>query len=246
MVKRYLLTFSYDATNYYGYQRQPKLKTVQQTMEEALTKINNNHKVVLYASSRTDQGVHALKQMAHCDIEVNITPYKLKRAMNSNLPEDIHVSEVKEVNKDFHARYLTIKKQYVYTLNMGIYNPLERNFVNQYGKDLDINKMKEAIKYLIGKHDFTSFVSAEDPKKDKVREIYEATIEQDGQKVFISFVGDGFLKYQVRNMVGTLIEVGSGQREPDDIKKILLATDRQKAGKTAKPEGLCLMNIWYK
>ena len=115
-MKRYFITFAYDATNYYGYQKQPKLKTVQQELESALTSINAGKKVIVHAASRTDRGVHALRQKAHFDIDVNITCYKLKRAMNSNLPEDIHVSEVKEVDNNFHSRYYDTKKEYVYIL----------------------------------------------------------------------------------------------------------------------------------
>lgn len=244
-MKRYLITFSYDATNYYGYQKQNGLNTIQEVMESALTKINNNKKVVLHSTSRTDKGVHALNQKAHLDLDVEITPYKLKRAINSNLPNDIHVIDAEEVDIEFHARYLSKKKEYLYILNMGEYNPIERNYVYQYGRTLDIDKMKEAIKYFVGEYDFTSFISAEEIKENKVRIIYEASIGEDNKKVYFTFIGNGFLKYQVRNMVGTLIEVGSGKRSPEDIKKIIEAKDRKKAGKTAKPEGLYLKNIWF-
>lgn len=244
-MKRYLIAFSYDATNYHGYQKQPHLKTVQQVMEDSLAKINNNQKVVLHASSRTDQGVHAMNQKAHFDFDVDISDYKLKRALNSNLPEDIHVNNVNGVDKNFHARFDAVKKEYQYLINTGEYNPIERNNVYQYGKDLDIGRMMEAIKSFEGTHDFTSFASAEDTKEDKVRTVFETSIDVNNQKITISFVGDGFLKYQVRNMVGTLIEVGNGKREPHEIKNILSSRDRRSAGKTAKPEGLYLMDVWY-
>jgi tRNA pseudouridine38-40 synthase len=244
-MKRYLITYAYDATNYYGYQKQNGLNTVQEVMESALTKINGNKKVVLRSTSRTDKGVHALNQKAHLDLDVEITPYKLKRAMNSNLPNDIHINEAEEVDNDFHARYLSKKKEYLYILNMGEYNPIERNYVYQYGRTLDVDKMREAIKYLVGEYDFTSFISAEEAKENKIRIIYEASIIQEDNKVYFTFIGNGFLKYQVRNMVGTLIEVGNGKRNPNDIKKIIEAKDRRMAGKTAKPEGLYLKNIWF-
>ncbi len=244
-MKRYLISFAYDATNYHGYQKQPKLKTVQEIIENALMKINNNHKVVIHSASRTDKGVHALNQKAHFDLNINISCYKLKRAINSNLPKDIHVNDVKEVDNEFHARYRAIKKEYMYILNMGGYNPIERNYVYQYNKDLDVDKMMEAIKQFIGEHDFTSFVSAEETKEDKIRTICEASIKIKEQKIYFTFIGNGFLKYQVRNMVGTLIEVGNDKRNASDIKKILDFKDRTKAGKTAKPEGLYLINVWY-
>jgi tRNA pseudouridine38-40 synthase len=128
---------------------------------------------------------------------------------------------------------------------MGEYNPLERNYVYQYNRALNVSKMKEAIKYFEGEHDFTSFICAEDLKENNVRTIFDTSISEENNKLSISFIGDGFLKYQVRNMVGTLIEVGNGKRQPQDIKKILEAKDRRLAGKTAKPEGLYLKNVWY-
>jgi tRNA pseudouridine38-40 synthase len=242
---RYLISFAYDATNYYGYQKQPGLKTVQGTIEESLSKINNNKKVILHAASRTDKGVHALNQKAHLDIDVNITCYKLKRAINSNVPEDIHVNDVTLVDNNFHARYMAIKKEYLYILNMGEYNPIERNYVHQYNKLLDIDKINNAIKYFEGEHDYTSFVCAEDIKENNVRIIYEASVKMENNKLYFTFIGTGFLKYQIRNMVGTLIEVGNGKRLPEDIIKILESKDRRKAGKTAKAEGLYLVNVWY-
>jgi tRNA pseudouridine38-40 synthase len=244
-MKRYLITFAYDATNYHGYQKQPGLKTVEQAIEEALTSINNNHKIVIHASSRTDRGVHALNQKAHFDLNVDITCYKLKCAINSKVSNDIHVNSVQEVDKNFHARYDAIKKQYLYIINTGEYNPIERNYVYQYNRELNIDKMREAITHFEGEHDFTSFVCTEDLKKDNVRTIFEASITTKEQKIYFSFVGTGFLKYQIRNMVGTLIEVGNGKRKPTDIDKILVSKDRRKAGKTAKPEGLSLKDVWY-
>jgi tRNA pseudouridine38-40 synthase len=244
-MKRYLISFAYDATNYYGYQKQPGLKTVQGAIEEALTKINNNKKVVLHAASRTDRGVHALNQKAHFDIDVDITCYKLKRAINSNVSDDIHINDVTEVGNDFHARYLATKKEYLYILNIGEYNPIERNYVYQYNKPLNVDKMRDAVKYFVGEHDFTSFVCTEDLKENNVRTIFEASILEENNKLYFTFIGTGFLKYQIRNMIGTLIEIGTGKRLPDDIIKILESKDRRSAGKTAKPEGLYLVDVWY-
>ncbi|HHT38048.1 MAG TPA: tRNA pseudouridine(38-40) synthase TruA [Mollicutes bacterium] len=244
-MKRYLITFAYDATNYHGYQKQPNLKTIQGVIEEALTSINDDEKVIMHAASRTDKGVHALNQKAHFDLKVKITPYKLKRALNSKIPNDIHIKDAEEVESTFHARYLAVKKEYLYILNMDEYNPIERNYVYQYNKELNIEEMKKAIKYFEGEQDFTSFVSAEDLKDNNTRIIYETSLKEKDGKLYIRFIGNGFLKYQVRNMVGTLIEVGNGKRTSEEIIRILKAKDRKKAGKTAKPEGLYLKNIWY-
>ena len=142
---RYLIKFSYDGTNFSGYQRQSGHRTIQEEMERALKEINNGKDTVINSSGRTDKGVHAKYQTAHVDIDVSITPYKLMRAMNSKLPEDIHVISTEKVNNDFHARYQVLEKEYQYILNMGEYNPIERNYVYQYCKKLDVNKMKDAI-----------------------------------------------------------------------------------------------------
>ena len=243
---RFLIKFSYDGTNYSGYQSQPGLNTIQEQLENALTKINNNKKTTITSTGRTDKGVHARVQYAHCDIDVDITEYKLKRAMNSNLPDDIHVIETKIVPDDFHARYNVKSKEYKYYINLGEYNPLERNYVFQYNYKLNIDKMKEAIKYLIGEHDFRAFVTDNKEKENCIRTITRADIEkEDNNKICITFEGNGFLRYQVRNMVGILIRVGEEKIEPLKVKEILESKDRTKNGKTAPAVGLYLNKVEY-
>mgnify|MGYP003305234533 CR=1 FL=1 len=141
---RFLIKFSYDGTAYNGFQTQPNLTTIQECIENALTKINNGKKTPIIASGRTDKGVHALCQCGHADIDVNITEKKLKRAMNSNLPDDIHVIETKIVDDDFHARYNVKEKTYQYIINTGEYDPIERNYVFQYNYGLNIEAMADA------------------------------------------------------------------------------------------------------
>ena len=155
---RYLIKFSYDGTNFSGYQKQPGKRCVESELEKALFSINNHKETKVTGAGRTDRGVHAFCQCAHFDIDVDITLYKLKCALNSLLPDDIHVFSTEVVDKSFHARYMAKSKVYKYIMNCGEYNPLERNYVYQYGKKLDIEKMNDGIKYLIGKHDFKSFV----------------------------------------------------------------------------------------
>lgn len=242
---RYLIKFSYDGTNYSGFQKQKGLNTIEEKLEEALTKINNGKKTTITATGRTDKGVHALCQYGHTDIDVNITEKKLKRAMNSNLPDDIHVIEAKEVDKDFHARYNVKEKEYKYYINLGEYNPLERNYVYQYNYTLDIDKMKEAIKYFEGEHDFRSFVTDNKEKENCVRTITYTNIEQKDDKIIITFKGNGFLRYQVRNMVGLLIKIGENKISPDSVEKIIESKDRTKASKTAPAEGLYLTKVIY-
>ena len=242
---RYLIKFSYDGTNYNGYQKQEGYSTIQEEMEKALEKINNHQKVDLVSSGRTDKGVHALCQMGHCDIDVIITEYKLKRALNSNLPSDIHVIETRKVGNDFHARYMVKRKEYKYYLNMGEYNPISRNYIYQYGKELDLDKMKKAIKYFVGEHDFKSFTPSKDKRNNYIRTITDAYIETNDKIIIFTFLGNGFLKYQIRNMVGYLIKVGENKKDGENIPRILKMKDRKLASITAHPEGLFLTKVEY-
>ena len=242
---RFLIKFSYDGTNYSGYQKQPGLNTIEGKLEEALTKINNGVKTTITSTGRTDKKVHALSQYGHADIKVSITEYKLKRALNSNLPEDIHVIDTKIVNDNFHARYNVAEKTYKYMINLGEYNPIERNYVFQYNYKLNINAMKKAIEYFKGTHDFRAFVTDNKEKENCIRTITETNKEEDNNKLTITFIGNGFMRYQVRNMVGILIKVGENKLEPNKIKEIIESKDRLKAGKTAPAEGLYLVDVKF-
>lgn len=245
---RYLITISYDGTLFSGYQKQPRQRTVQQELEKALKEVNGGKKVDVHASGRTDAKVHALAQRVHFDLETKITTEKLEKALNSLLPEDIHVRKVEEVSPDFHARFSAIGKEYIYILNMGEYNPLERNYVYQHNKKLDVVEMERAMKYLEGAHNFKSFTKADEEKDDYVRTISQTNLIRDTKdvnKITLVFVGTGFLRYMVRNIVGTLIEVGEGKIKSEEIINILKAEDRKKAGKTANAEGLYLKNVFY-
>lgn len=242
---RYLATFSYDGSSFNGYQKQEGLRTIEEEFEKALSYINGQKETLIVSSGRTDKGVHALCQKAHFDISIEISDYKLKRALNSNLPEDIYVISVEKVNDNFHARYMVKKKVYKYYLNIGEFNPLERNYVYQYCKELDIDKMKLAINDFIGVHDFKSFTPNKDVRNNYVREIYDAKIEVIDKKIVFTFVGNGFIKYQIRNMVGYLIRIGEGKKDVNSIPKVLLSKDRSSASITAHAEGLYLVNVEY-
>ena len=242
---RYLLKFSYDGSNYNGFQTQKGLHTIQEELEKAVSKVNNKDTNVV-ATGRTDKGVHAYSQYAHVDIDVDINEYKLKRALNSNLPDDIHIISTKVVPDNFHARYDIKSKEYRYYINLGEYNPIDRNYVFQYNYKLNVEKMSEAIKYLVGKHDFRAFVTENKEKENCVRTITKASIMVDNNIVEIKFIGDGFLRYQVRNMVGYLIKVGEEKVLPESVIDVLESKDRTKSGKTAPPEGLYLYNVEYK
>ncbi|MDD3048919.1 MAG: tRNA pseudouridine(38-40) synthase TruA [Bacilli bacterium] len=244
-MKRYLITFSYDGTNYNGYQRQPQKNTIQGEIEKALTKINNNQKIKIHASGRTDGKVHALNQKAHFDMDINISLFKFKNAINSNLNKDIYIKTVEIVDNDFHARYNVKCKEYIYKLNIGEYNPLDRNYIYQYNRNLDIEKIKIGLKMFEGEHNFTAFACQEDIKENCVRKIIKTKLTLKNDVITFTFLGTGFLKYQVRNMIGTLIEVGENKKQPEDIKNIIESKNRNKAGQTAPPEGLYLNKVIY-
>ncbi|MEI3530519.1 MAG: tRNA pseudouridine(38-40) synthase TruA [Bacilli bacterium] len=245
---RYFMTFSYDGSKYKGYQKQPRVKTVQSEIEKALKQILSNEKITISASGRTDAGVHALNQKAHFDSKKEIAPEKLRKAVNSLIPDDIYIKEIIEVEPDFHARFNVKAKEYIYKINMGEYNPIEKDYVYQYNRRLDVVEMERALKYLEGTHDYKSFTKTDEEKDDFVRTIVQANLIRDVKNVnniTISFLGTGFMRYMVRNMVGCLIEIGEGKRKSEDIIKILEAKDRKKAGKTANPEGLYLKDVFY-
>lgn len=244
---RYFMAFSYDGSKFNGYQKQPRVKTVQGEIERALQKISGT-KIKIYASGRTDAGVHALNQKAHFDLEMNITPAKLKKALNSILPDSIYIRDIEEVSELFHARFNVRAKEYIYKINMGEYNPIEKDYVLQYNKRLDVVAIERALKYIEGTHDFKSFTKASDVREDYMRTIIQANLIRDLKNVneiTISFLGTGFMRYMIRNIVGTLLEIGEGKLKSEDIIAILEQKDRRKAGVTAKPEGLYLKNVFY-
>ena len=242
---RYKIVFSYDGSNFNGYQVQPKLRTIQKELESAVSYLNKQTDTEVVASGRTDKGVHALGQTAHFDLNIKNSLDKIKRGLNSNLPDDIHVINVEEVSEDFHARFNVKKKEYIYKINIGEYNPMDRNYVFQYNRDLDIDKMIKAIKYFEGTHDFTSFVPSEDLKDNPVRTIYKTNIKKKNDILEISFIGNGFMKYQVRNMVGLLIAIGEGKKEVSEVEKIINNRNRSQKFKTASAVGLYLKKVWY-
>ena len=245
---KFFITFSYDGSSFNGYQKQPSKRTVQGEMEKVLKQINDNQKVDITASGRTDAGVHAINQKAHFSLNIDINTDKLKKALNSLLPKDIYVKQVENVSEEFHARFSAIGKEYIYKINMGEYNPIERNYIYQYNSKLDVVEMERALKYLEGTHNFKTFTKSDEEKEDYVRTISQTSIVRDSKDVnqlTLTFVGTGFLRYMVRNMVGTLIEIGEGKRKSEDIIDMLKKEDRRVAGKTANPEGLYLRNVFY-
>ena len=242
---RYLIKFSYDGSSYIGFQKQKGKETIQGKLEEALTKVNNGKKTSICATGRTDKGVHAYAQYGHADIDVNITEKKLKRALNSNLPDDIHVIKTIVVPNDFHTRYDVKEKVYTYKINLGEYNPLERNYVFQYNYNLDVERIKDAIKCFEGEHDFRAFATDNKEKENCVRTITKTNVNLDDNLLTITFQGNGFLRYQVRNMVGILIRIGENKLSKEQLIDIINSKDRTKSGKTAPAVGLYLQQVFF-
>lgn len=243
---RFLLNFSYDGSNYKGYQIQPNSNTIQEELEKAVERVNNHIRKSVHSSGRTDKGVHALNQYAHVDMDISITEKKLKRALNSNLPDDIYIKQVYQVANNFHARYCVREKEYKYYINMGEYNPIERDYVYQYNYFLNLPKMREAIQVFLGEHDFRAFVTDSKGKINCVRRITKVSIEElSNNKIVITFRGNGFLRYRVRNMVGLLLQVGQEKLSTKDVEKILISCDRSRGGKTAPARGLYLTDVKY-
>lgn len=242
---KYLITFSYDGSKYYGYQKQPSKKTIQKEIEDVLFQLNSNKEVIISASGRTDSGVHALNQKAHFVLDNNFEPEKLKYTMNKMLSSSIYIKKVEHVNDDFHARFDVKRKKYTYKINIGEYNPLEYDYILQYNKPLNIEDMKKAIKFFEGKHNFKSFTKIDEEKESYEREIFETSVDIKENIISITFVGSGFMRYMVRNMVGLLVEIGSSKRNYDSVMDILKKEDRKESGITIAANGLYLEDVYY-
>lgn len=243
---RYKIVFAYDGTHFSGYQTQPNGLTVQDSIERALSKIAKGEFVRIHAASRTDAGVHAKGQVAHFDFPFEITPDGLYRALNTLVPDSIVIYSCQLTASDFHARYDVTGKKYEYRLyTQNQRNPFKRYFTTHHPYPMDPSLVQQALKYLVGKHDFSSFVAANTEVSDKVRTIYQAHLDIIDEEWVFTFVGDGFLYNMIRILVGTLIEIGEGKREPQEMQTIIEARDRSLAGKTFPPTGLCLVETYY-
>ena len=244
-MRRILIKIQYDGREFYGLQKQAGKRTVQEELEKAIEKLTGT-KTEVFASGRTDRGVHALDQAVHFDIEKNIPVKNLPLALNNLLPNDISVKSAKVAKSDFHARFDIKSKEYIYKIcNSKQKQAILANrwvFVNY---DLDIGKMQNAAKLLIGKHNFKGFACSATNVNDFVREIYDIEIKQRGKFITFRVIGNGFLYNMVRIIVGTLIDVGRGLLTQKDILDALSKQDRSFAGKTMPPEGLYLAKTNY-
>ncbi|MDO4530651.1 MAG: tRNA pseudouridine(38-40) synthase TruA [Bacillota bacterium] len=247
-MKRILLTIAYDGTRYSGWQKQknPDVITVEGELTKALQQLFKKPELEIIGASRTDAGVHALGQRAILDVETTMPVERLPLAIRSFLPEDIVVTKAEEVADTFHPRFDCVKKTYEYRFwNSPVKNPKERLYSAYVQKPMDIGRMNEGAKAFIGTHDFAAFCAAGAQVSTTVRTIFDCHVEQNGESVRMYVTGDGFLYNMVRIIAGTLLAVGTGKLEPEAVAGIIAGCDRTKAGQTAEPQGLTLVEIFY-
>lgn len=261
MEKNLLLTIEYDGTNFCGWQRQPGVRTVQGTLEEALSKYCGSE-VKLNGTSRTDSGVHALGQRASFKGDFGIPTGRLMTAVNNylsgglnqkNAVGDVKILKLEEVSPEFHARFDCKGKTYRYAINNSACSDIfRRNYSYWIPEKLDIGAMRDAARYIEGTHDFKCFeASGGNERETTIRTISEIFVSSDergksgDRNIIIEVTGDGFLYNMVRIITGTLVEVGQGKRTPDSVKEIIESRDRAKAGHTAPPGGLYLKEIYF-
>jgi len=239
------LTIEYDGKCYNGWQKQPNKLNIQGEIERAIYNITKEE-VDLIGSGRTDAGVHALGQVANFKTNSQISIEKLPLAINSQLKNSIVIKEAEEVNERFHSRYNAKHKTYRYIINNSkCGTAIYRNLEYSYPFKLDAEKMKQASKYFEGEHDFKAFKSSGTSSKNSVRTIYKAIVKQEGEKIIIELTGNGFLYNMVRIISGTLLDVGLGKIQPEEIPDMIESKDRQRAGKTLPAHGLYLVEVKY-
>jgi tRNA pseudouridine38-40 synthase len=243
--RRVALLVGYDGASFHGFQRQAGFPTIQESLEDAWHEISGERTVV-HGSGRTDSGVHAVGQVAHFSTWSTLSPERVMGGMNANLPREIAVKGVVDVGPEFHARHSALRKSYLYRLAVSPHPPtLERNRVSWEKVPLDLPRMREALAHLPGIHDFAAFAAAGGRTGSTVRTLLSAHAFPVRGGINIIFQGDGFLYRQVRNMVGSLIEVGRRNRDPEWVAAVLESRDRRRAGPTAPAEGLYLLRVTY-
>lgn len=245
-MKNYKITVQYDGTRYKGWQIQASTdETIQGKLQHVLETLVG-HPVEVIGSGRTDAGVHASGQTANFHVEGVYREDEILAWLNKYLPQDIAVTDICEVDERFHSRYQAQTKTYRYRIHTGmIPNVFERKYVYEYVCPLDTERMKKAAEVLIGTHDFKAFCGNKKMKKSTVRTIYQIEIQQKENELALIYTGNGFLQNMIRILTGTLIEIGDGRREPEEMIQILESKDRSRAGYTAPPQGLILEQVTY-
>ena len=242
---RYKCVIAYDGHDYMGFQIQEDLKTIELEIMIAFKKLLNKD-IKIYPSGRTDRYVHAKGQVIHFDLDSTITPIGIKRGLNSFLPEDIYVLSCEEVNDDFHARFSAKSKEYRYYINFGEYDPLNSRY-SVHITNLDLELMRKAIKKLEGIHDFKGFASSQiDKRKSTIKEIYKTEINVINDKYYeFIFIGNGFLKYQIRRMMGLIVEIGRHKEDIDMIDIVFEKKDPSISHRSLDGNGLFLYEVKY-
>jgi tRNA pseudouridine38-40 synthase len=250
-VRNIRLTLAYDGTDFHGWQRQPEGPTIQGCVEDALQKLTDAL-TPLCGSGRTDAGVHALHQVANFLTASTIPCANFVKALNDLLPPTVRIKSAVDAAPAFHARYDVWRKTYRYRIvTTPVCSPLLWRFVYHHPYPLDRALMTQAARHLEGQHDFTSFAAADgqadEDAKSRVRVIFQSRLlcRPRSSMLVYEVTGNGFLRYMVRNIVGTLMEVGRGKLDPGDMTRIIAARDRTQAGPTAPAQGLCLMDVQY-
>lgn len=235
----------YDGTDYFGFQYQPDVPTIQGVIEKVLARIVE-HEVTVYGSGRTDTGVHAAGQVVNFRSDGTIPTDRLCVAMNSLLPRDIVALAAEGVAEEFHARYSAKSRLYRYDiLNRETRSALQGRFCWHVNRSLDVEAMTDAGRCLVGVHDFTSFSCAERDDGSPMRRMRKVSVKRRGEHVIVEMRANAFLRSMARIIVGTLVEVGLGRMERARVREILEARDRRKAARTAPPHGLCLAEVEY-
>ena len=244
-MKRVKLVVAYDGTAYHGWQIQPGARTIEGELNRTLSELLQEE-IQVIGASRTDSGVHAMGQVVNFFTDGTIPLDRLPRAVNSILPPDIVVLDAAEADRNFSARHSAKSKIYIYRILQGyIPDPFERNYSWNIHKELDTESMKECLRMIEGTHDFSAFRAAGGPPVSPVRTIYEASLEKKGRIVELKFFANGFLYHMVRNLVGTLANVGMGRTSVQRFGEIMASLDRNQAGATAPARGLYLYKVNY-
>ena len=240
---RYMAIVSYDGTAYQGFQSQQNALGIQEVIEKAF-RLMTQTDIKIHSAGRTDKGVHAIGQVFHFDSEIDIDQETWIRGVNQRLPLDIRLKKIKKVKPDFHARHSATSKIYRYVIAKKPSTVFSKNY-EVYIKDFDIEKVKPVLSDFIGTHDFKGFCQYV-PGKPTMKTIFKVSLKETSKHYTFTFHGNSFLKYMVRSMMGTIIQIGLGRKDQSVIKDILETQNRSLAGKTAEARGLFLVKIFYK
>jgi len=243
--RRLVLWIEYDGTEFHGWQIQPGQRTVQSEIESALAQMCGED-IRIIASGRTDAGVHGLRQVAHFDTSTDLEPKKFRLGLNSLLEKDVSIIDSREAKEPFHAQFDAVRKTYRYRiLTREGPSALRRSQVWHHSKGLDLARMQEAAGHFVGERDFASFCPEKIGASSTIRKMDRLEVFEVGDEVWVEVTAEGFLRFMVRTIVGTLAEVGRGERSPDSMPEVLKARDRKRAGMRAPAHGLYLVEVEY-